>query len=207
MQESLLIAREIPHGFTWTLSSRLGDMLTYAQEMFGERNKDFTILGIEFSENGPMIWYPKSAKNIVIQLSLGSLEYEKCALYELAHETIHLLAPSGKENANVLEEGLAVYFSWWYVEHVLKVDYRKITKDPFYLKAGILVEELLRRYPEFFLKARSVCSDIFRMDESIIRTFAPDLDPEFYSILPMSFSEFKKPVNLKNEEPSRTAGH
>lgn len=53
-----LLAKELKHGFTWTLPSRLGDMLADAEMMFGERDHSWTILGIEFALTGPMIWYP-----------------------------------------------------------------------------------------------------------------------------------------------------
>src|SRR3990167_6713780 len=104
-----LIAKPITSGYTWTLTSRLGSLLQLAESQFGARDKDYTILGIEFGSTGPFIWYPGNCKNIAIQLSLESLKSEHCALYELAHECIHLLSPTGKKNANVLEEGLATY--------------------------------------------------------------------------------------------------
>lgn len=48
---SCLVAqpREDGTGCTWTLSSRLGQMLREAEEQFGERDKSYTILGIEFN--------------------------------------------------------------------------------------------------------------------------------------------------------------
>lgn len=50
----------IDGGYTWTLASLLGDMLTEAQNRYGERDLNYTILGIEFSPHGPQIWYPNS---------------------------------------------------------------------------------------------------------------------------------------------------
>ena len=37
----------------------------------------------------------------------------------MAHETIHLLAPSGGQNANNLEEGIACYFAAYYMKNKL----------------------------------------------------------------------------------------
>lgn len=144
MKESFFLASPIAGGFTWTLASRLGDMLTWAQNLFGPRNKEYTVLGIEFSAEGPMIWYPKAAKHIVIQLSLSARQDEVIALYQLSHECVHLLQPSGGEAATVFEEGLAVFFSWWYLEERLGIaKARELTSDPRYREAGELVHKFL----------------------------------------------------------------
>ncbi len=57
-----------------------------------------------------MIWYPGDHKHIVIQLSLDCLTELPRACYQLGHECIHLLAPTGKQDANTLEEGLATLY-------------------------------------------------------------------------------------------------
>ncbi|WP_408096602.1 hypothetical protein ACJVC5_16310 [Peredibacter sp. HCB2-198] len=188
MNESLITAKEIPNGFTWTLASRLGDMLTYAEEMYGPRNKDFTILGIEFCESGPRIWYPKSKKNIVIQLSYSAKISETLALYQLAHECIHLLSPSGGCTANVLEEGLAVYFSWWYVEKTLGETGQSITDSEAYKMAGLLVEKVLKLNPEFFLEAFAIYPKIWEMTENQIKGLCPELSARDLALLAMPFN-------------------
>lgn len=195
MDETLLVATEIPHGYTWTLASRLGDMLTLAENMFGERNKDFTILGFEFCESGPRIWYPKSKSNIVIQLSFEAMTSEKLALYQLAHECIHLLSPSGKSNANVLEEGLAVYFSWFYVKKALNLDTANITSSRHYMVAGLLVEKIMELNPDFFRKAREGRRGLWEIKKEDIRTLCPSLNSDELDILVTPFEKF---INLKD---------
>src|SRR5437879_7010897 len=54
-------------------------------------------------------------RHIVIQLTMECLTDQVRACYQLAHESVHLLAPTGGRNANVLEEGLATYFSELYL--------------------------------------------------------------------------------------------
>ena len=100
LNHNSFIASPIGGGYSWSLTSRLGHMLRTAEERFGVRDKDYSVLGIEFGESGPFIWYPGNCKNIAIQLSIGSRASERCALYELAHECIHLLTPTGKGTAN-----------------------------------------------------------------------------------------------------------
>lgn len=187
MDESLIVAREIPHGYTWTLASRLGDILGDAERFYGKRNKDFTVLGIEFCESGPRIWYPKSKDNIVIQLSLEALQSEKKAIYQLAHECIHLLSPSGKCNAIVLEEGLAVYHSWYTVEKKFQTNGKEMTGSMKYLEAGLLVEKVLNLVPDFFLKLRSLRKNLWEVTEADIHYLCPELTKDEVITLAMRF--------------------
>lgn len=103
------------NGYTWTYASRLGNMLALAEELYGERDHTYTILGVEFVSGIPQIWYPGHGKNIVIQLSKACIVNIQQGCYQLAHECIHLLAPTGGQNANVLEEGLATHFAAFYM--------------------------------------------------------------------------------------------
>lgn len=112
MRDDLFIAHPIDGGFTWTLASRLGHILRTAEARFGPRDKNYTILGVEFTlEAQPQIWYPRSCENIVIQLTTNCMNDMNQAVYQLSHEAIHCLSPSGGNNANVLEEGMATLFA------------------------------------------------------------------------------------------------
>lgn len=192
MDKSLLLTHEIPHGFSWTLASRLGDMLVEAEKFFGPRNKDYTILGIEFCESGPRIWYPKSAKNIVIQLSDEAMDSELLALYQLAHECVHLILPTGNDQSTVLEEGMAVYFSWWYLENVFHHYGKEVTNDGFYFKAGELVERMMLEDQSIFLKLREAHGENWRVTPEEIAELCPVLSPREIKVLVMSFSAFSK---------------
>ena len=94
-------------GFSWTLTSRLGDILSKAETAYGPRDMNWTILGIEFCSNVPQIWFPENCRHIAIQLATNALGDTAIACYQLAHEVIHLLAPNGQHIAPVIEEGLA----------------------------------------------------------------------------------------------------
>jgi hypothetical protein len=166
-------------------------MLTLAQECFGERNKNYTILGIEFSSSGPMVWYPKSAKNIVIQLSEEAFSSEKLALYQLAHETIHLLSPSGNNRANVLEEGLAVYFSWYYLEKVYQTKSEGLTRSPAYKSAGLLVKKILSDRPHLIKELRSVKPNLWELEVQDLKAFDLGQKETEMEILLMPFQKFE----------------
>jgi len=153
IETDLWIARplELNNGYTFTLASRLGDMLHRAEQLFGPRDASYTILGIEFTTGPyPQVWYPGDRRYIVIQLTMQCLVEPVRAFYQLAHECIHLLAPTGGRNANVLEEGLATYFSETYLSQTF----------------GASIPAELASYTK-------ACSDVRRLlaiDQNLIRT-------------------------------------
>lgn len=115
-----------PEG-VWTLQLQL---LHLAEGIFGPRDSllksyqpqfadggSLTILsGLElcrprFTEDGPQINFDFDKKWVFAELSTNGEYYWPTVLYELAHETIHLLNPGTLGTANYLEEGVAVAFS------------------------------------------------------------------------------------------------
>ena len=112
----LVIARRLgPGRYTWTLPSILGDMLGMAQRMFGERDHAFTLLGVEYCGDHPRVWCPGNRGDMIVQVSVRCLDEPQRACYQLAHECIHLLGPSGCGGAPVIEEGLATWFAQYYL--------------------------------------------------------------------------------------------
>ena len=120
-----LVTRVRPegNGYTWTLASLLGNMLHIAEELFGQRDYSYTILGIEIGPDIPKIWYPGNRRDIIIQLDSSAATDMYQACYQMAHETVHLLAPTGTNDANNFEEGVACYFADLYMREVLKNPY------------------------------------------------------------------------------------
>ena len=118
IEKNLIIAERNPKGsgYTWTLASRLGEMLHMAEYLFGPRDCSYTLLGIEFACDGPQIWYPENRKHIIIQLNCSAATDVAEAYYQMAHETVHLLAPTGGRHGTTnLEEGIACYFADYYM--------------------------------------------------------------------------------------------
>ena len=141
----LIICNPLPSGsgWTWTLASRLGAMLSDAEALFGPRDASYTILGIEFRDGVPQTWYPNNCRHIVVQLGRDCLIDAHQAIFQLAHECIHLLGPAPGSPATVLEEGLATYFS---KIHTLKAGTsvnHPIPTATRYIQACSLVEQLL----------------------------------------------------------------
>lgn len=144
---SQLVASPIEGGYSWTLASRLGEIISMAEEKYGERDHAWTLLGVEFKGGGnPAVWYPFSndgKRYAIIQLTRSAANNEKRALFQLSHEVIHLLSPDGgQRRVNVFEEGLAVHFSIAYLNRIgIKAsDAYVVNAD--YKRAYILMSQL-----------------------------------------------------------------
>ena len=177
MERSLLFANPLPErdGYTWTLASRLGNMLVAAEAWLGTRDLSYTILGVEFSPDGPQIWYPGNRRQIVIQLSEGAIHNTVVAAYQLAHECVHLLAPHPGRPASVLEEGLAVTFSRVHLIETLGATCA--TGDERYDQAAAIVQRALGHNQVFPRRLRDLhgrFSDIQASDIKEIASEIPD---------------------------------
>jgi hypothetical protein len=181
----MVVALPIEGGFTWSLASRLGHMLRIAEERYGERDRSYTPLGVEFSPNGPQIWYPGNDGGVVIQLGLACLDDPGRAHYQLAHECVHLLSPSGSLSGTVLEEGLATRFSQDYVREHLGLDWGP--SDPRYVEARDLVGVLLDADVNSVKKLREKQRAISSVRAEDIRAAYPDLGNELAVALTRRF--------------------
>ena len=178
INSDLLVAQRLPdsNGYTWTLASRLSDMLHMAEEVFGPRDPSYTILGIEFVSDNPRIWYPGNRRHIVIQLSLLAATNMSKACYQLAHETIHLLSPSGGQNATNFEEGVACYFAAYYMNNAMnKPAWRPDL--PSYRCALELIELHLNNDLGCVRRLRDRQPSLSKMGREEINTEFPDLTP------------------------------
>lgn len=151
-----LIAKPTHTGQTWTLTTYALKYLVEAETLYGARTTDFVYMGIELNEIGPpKVWYPWN-KYIVIQVSQSTSNDTKQAIFQIAHEVIHVLSPNGQPTTNNLEEGLATYFSKIVTDrdtgdHLYATNCIQPTK---YLKPFELVEKLLTIDPDAIKKLR-----------------------------------------------------
>lgn len=145
---------------TNTITYAFLEMLNYAEELFGKKITEWTFVGIEFRSDGPHVRY-YSEKKISIVLSSNCSNFSPIPLqlfYQLAHETCHLLYPTGKPDANVLNEGISTYFSKIYHERrfpgsTYAIDCIKNSK---YYEAFQLVEKLISNDNEVIKKIRQI---------------------------------------------------
>lgn len=181
-------------GYTWTLASQLGKMLRLAESRFGQRDKSYTILGVEFTDGGPQIWYPGNCRHIIVQLGRACLLEPDRACFQLAHETIHLLSPTGSQNANVLEEGLAAHFQVWYMANHYPsnwprptLDWNRFTRQS-YARAKDMVEQLLKEDRDIIRRLRAHQPTLSRIKSEEIENACPEFPREVAIALTLRFN-------------------
>lgn len=154
---STMISQQISNGYSWTLTTKLGHILKQAESLFGQRDMSYTILGVEFYHlPRPQVWYPGACKHISIQLTVNCLTDINDGVFQLAHEIVHCLSPTGGQNhANVLEEGIATYFSVDYTANNGHGNYSNIN-DPKYQNAYNLYGQLIAIDPNIIKKVRQI---------------------------------------------------
>lgn len=158
---STIISNKISSGYSWTLTTKLGHMIKDAEALFGTRDPNFTILGIEFWDEGfPNIWYPGECNHIAIRLTKNCLLDFNEGVFQLAHEVVHCIGPGGGFlPVNVLEEGMATYFSVNYTKKSGHGDYSQIN-DMKYKRALDLFTELYKIDSQIINKTRKYQSTI-----------------------------------------------
>lgn len=174
VKDSLIIANPLASGdgYTWTLASRLGEMISDIEAQFGKRDRSWTILGIEFCDSGPKIWFPGDSEQIIIQLGLSAKEDQVQALFQLAHLSVHLLDPDASSFATVLEQGLATHFSLQYIE---QFNSNYTTSDTNYATAARLTAHLLDINPIAIKELRSRGIKISQITASQLLAVCPKL--------------------------------
>ena len=123
------------------------------EEMFGPRDRSYTILGVDFTTDAqPSHWYPHAqhgiGKNVIVLLTTNAAPDEDRALFQLSHEAFHLLSSSVLGTATNLEEGLATYFSLWYMAQIGRPLSANYIELPSYRHAFEDVQALMELYPD-----------------------------------------------------------
>lgn len=175
--------------YNWTLTSRLGQILALAEQWYGERDKSYTLLGIEFGSRNPHIWYPGGGdggrKDIIIQLSPECLLEHERGCYQLAHEAVHLLSPLGGKYATNLEEGLAEAFAFSYMASHFRMFWPSMM--PSYEAAKSSVQSLLQHRPSIIKDLRQKQPTISLITAREIMEACPELDPVLAEFLGSPF--------------------
>jgi len=86
------------------------ELMTIAQSVLGPRDTTKRIFQPQFAEDGPHIRNTPSLDGAFTELSLAAGCSWHLTVFQMAHETVHLLNPI-PGNTNNLEEGVAVAYS------------------------------------------------------------------------------------------------
>lgn len=136
--------------YSLTLAQLTSVFLNEIETLLGPRDPNYTYVGIEFDSTpnaSPRIWFPhvghpdrdesKPANHIIIRLTETAQSNANLAIWQLAHECVHLIDPwniqaEGRQS-NYLEEGIAT----WYQNTIIQNIPNNL---PQYVKAKSLVE-------------------------------------------------------------------
>jgi len=140
-------------GFRFTLTTLLSTLLNDAEQMFGPRDMSYTPVGIEFFGDRPQVWYPGTNKHISIILTDSAREDPPQAIFQLAHEVMHLLAPSGGGSAPVVEEGLSALFQQR-ANEIYNLDLHLVSVP--YIKAAEFTNMLLKGQSDIIKQLRKI---------------------------------------------------
>jgi hypothetical protein len=170
-------AEPIEGGHSWTIISKLGDIINAAETRYGKRDYSYTILGVELTcDPVPKIWYPGNCRNIIIQITNNCLNDIDRAVFQTAHEVIHCLGPNKKSRTNVLEEGLATLFAIQYFNE--NSHGNLYAEEPEYKNACYLANSFLSIDPDIIKKLREVEPTISLITKEMIVDINPDIQQE-----------------------------
>lgn len=132
--------------------------LSEAVQKYGPLIPGFKFAGVILVSDGPpKVSFPTPGE-ILIHLTESVVNYEPQAIFQLAHEVVHVISPAGQAITNNLEEGVATYNS--------KLMTDRDSDDLTYTDRGIKgtkyaeplnkVQELLNIDPEAIKKIREL---------------------------------------------------
>ncbi len=157
----------------WTLTTMLGELLHIAEGRYGTRNREWTILGVEFEDKPrPCVWFPGSRQHVAVSLTFGAKNCPAEASFQLAHEVVHLLDPTGGGTASLLAEGVAVTFA---DEMAVRFGWHRQTGDANYLAAKKDVEPLLVKGVGIIPALRENCGGLSAITPDAIEYALPGL--------------------------------
>lgn len=163
------------------------------EKRFGPAVNEWIMGGIIFDtkENQPCLFYPYARQGVVMIKLVGpaitSIEF---ARFQLAHELVHCLNPSGGQLSNVLEEGMAACFQQSYATRMLKGRVR--LGDEKYTAARKIFNKLVKKsnVPNPIMRLRSVEPYLHKITHETFAAAGIILPSELEKSLLMKFEEF-----------------
>jgi hypothetical protein len=129
-------------------------------------------------------------KHLIVHLSKACLLDREDAYFQLSHEVVHLISPTGKRDANNLEEGLATYFSIYYMNYVFedpKGFWHQEVPYEDYRKAYEVTKKLLDLDRDAIKKLRKNQKIISKISKEQIMALYPDFPEEDAEFLARNF--------------------
>lgn len=155
----------------WRLQNEL---LEEVQRLLGPRDLCKTIYQPVFRDSGPQLRNTPTLDGAFAELSRNGESYWPTVLYEMAHETVHLLDPT-VGCTNWLEEGIAVEFSI-YAQAYYEIPGIITPSWDNYVDALQLVRSLPHDVFSFARRAREISFSLNNVSIDDLLVIAPDAD-------------------------------
>ena len=159
------------------------ELLQKAETLYGKRNTDFIIDGVEITtSNQPDIHFPYYDNHVIIRITEICRNDIDFATFQIAHEVIHCLCPNSPKIVTYLEEGLAVHFQLECTNNI------RLNSDAYkYRKAVKLLENLLVYDNDTIRKSRIIEPNISKITGDILLSICPQIDKYLVSSLTALF--------------------
>jgi hypothetical protein len=151
----------------WQLQNHL---LDEAQTLLGARDAQIQVCQPVFRDGGPRLRNTPNRRGAFAELSLGAANSWPTTIYELGHETVHILNPVAG-HTNWLEEGVAVDFSIW-AQNRYQVQVQQPSSGP-YFEALQLVRGLPGGTFAAARQIRNTCGALSAADIGVLRKLFP----------------------------------
>jgi hypothetical protein len=197
----LLTARD--RSYERSLKEELLRILDDAEILFGPRISSYEVQEPLFTEcfTAHVMIHPFWFARIYLPNDCKTDRF--IASYTLAHEAIHVLGPALDVAPTVLEEGLATYFSFEYMNRV----YRRVwksTSDPHYDAALHAVSRLLAKNQFVIKELRARQPVISKIDERLLVEVA-GIDRSLAKFLCTDFQNFAQGSSHWSERAAQGA--
>lgn len=165
----------------WSVQQQL---LGLAEDILGPRDTSKIICQPVFTDDGPMIRNTLSLDGAFAELSRNAENYWPTVIYELAHETVHLLNPKAGVG-NWLSEGMAVAFSQYALQSY-GMDPQEVKMES-YRRSLELVSKLPPDPLTAGRRIREGCNSLNDATGFILESLFPGVDSETLTQLCESF--------------------
>ncbi len=167
----------------WAVQQQL---LQWAEVRLGSKDPMKAVYQPTFSDAGPRIINTPGLDGAFADLSFNAAGYWPTAVYELAHETVHLLDPISGSTI-VLEEGVAETFA---LEMATLLGGEVFTSSlPSYVDACDAAKQLTCDIYGAARRVRETCGALSRASRPVLSLLFPDAAP---ALLEKLASEFER---------------
>ena len=154
----------------WSVQLQL---LRLAEHILGQRDTSKIIYQPVFSDHGPIICNTPNLDGAFAELSRNAEAYWPTVIFELAHETVHLLNPKSGDGT-WLSEGMAVAFSN-YAQRCYGIEPQSINMES-YRRTLELASELPPDPLTAGRRIRDACGSLDNVTGCILETLFPGAD-------------------------------